>query len=237
MQKPMQAWLARPSSKTLMASPQDQRNSKKNIRLHCGGFLIRRLWPEDATERWASWGSDPEAVETLNTSGRSLSKRDIVDYIKSFDQKTHLLAGIFEKATQTHVGILRLDIDYRLNGALVSLLIGEPAYRNTGVTSQVFIPTLDCAFNTLGLDTVMASVLLRHKALIRFMLKTGWKMEERPRQVKSSSGASMLEVRKFTLTRQDWIAWKSSDLARQVARFSAISPLLQAARRRSGNDS
>jgi RimJ/RimL family protein N-acetyltransferase len=221
-----------------MPSQSDQRLSKKNIRLHCGRFLVRRLWPEDATERWASWGSDPEAVETLNTSGRSLSKNDVVNYIKTFDQITHLLAGIFEKATQTHVGILRLDIDYRSNSGLVNLLIGEPAYRNTGVTSQVFMPTLDCAFNTLGLDTIMASVLLRHKTLIRFMHKTGWRMDDRPRQLKSSSDGTMLEARTFKLTRQDWIAWKESDLARQVARFSAISPLLQAARtRRPGSES
>jgi RimJ/RimL family protein N-acetyltransferase len=212
-----------------MSSPQDQRLSKKTIRLHCGRFLVRTLRPEDATERWASWGSDPEAVETLNTSS-NLSKNDIADYIKRFDQRTHLLTGIFEKATQTLVGIIRVDLDYRLNRALLNLLIGEPAYRNTGVSSQVLIPNMDYGFNTLALDTIVASVLLRHKTLIRFMLKTGWKMDVRPRQIKSNSDATMLEVRTFTLSRQDWIAWKNSDLARQVARFSAISPLLQAAR-------
>jgi RimJ/RimL family protein N-acetyltransferase len=215
-----------------MPPTQDSRLSKKTIRLHCGRFLVRTLRPEDATERWASWGTDPEAVETLNTSGRSLSRDDIVNYIKTFDQRTHLLTGIFDKATQTLVGIFRVDLDYRSNRALLNLFIGEPAYRNTGVTSQVFIPNADYAFNTLALDTIVASVLARHKKLIRFMLKTGWKMDDRPRQIKSNSDATPLEVRTFTLTRQDWVAWKAGDLARQVARFPAISPLLQAARNR-----
>jgi RimJ/RimL family protein N-acetyltransferase len=221
-----------------MSSQQDQRFSKKTIRLHCGRFLVRTLRPEDATERWASWGTDPEAVETLNTSGRTLSKTDVVNYIKGFDQRTHLLSGIFDKTTQTLVGIFRVDLDYRLNRALLNLFIGEPAYRNTGVTSQVFIPNADYGFNTLGLDMVVASVLSRHKTLIRFMRKTGWKMDDRPRQIKSNSDATTLEVRTLTLTRQDWVAWKETDLARQIARFSAIGPLLLAARiRRPESDS
>jgi RimJ/RimL family protein N-acetyltransferase len=213
-----------------MAIQHDPRLSKKTIRLHCGAFLVRTLRVEDANESWANWGSDPEAIETLNTSGRRLSKCDLVKYIRGFDQRTHLLTGIFDKANQMLVGIFRLDIDYQSNHGLVSLFIGEPSYRNTGVTTQIFIPNMDYGFNTLRLDVVVASVLLRNKALIRFMLKTGWKMDSTPRQVRSKSDGVTLEVRRLNITREDWVAWKKCDFAAQVARFPAISTLLKAAR-------
>src|SRR5437899_8240810 len=47
---------------------------KKNVRIQCGKYLIRTLREDDASDRWASWMSDPEAMYLLNSPAQSWTK-------------------------------------------------------------------------------------------------------------------------------------------------------------------
>src|SRR6266508_17202 len=96
--------------------------SKKAVRLDCGDYLVRTVTVEDASDRWGQWMADPEASYMLNAPPQVLKKSDIVSYIKLFDQRSHLLLGIFEKASGKHLGFLRIDIDHELSRFLVSML-------------------------------------------------------------------------------------------------------------------
>src|SRR5206468_2052517 len=98
---------------------------------------------DDASDRWAEWLSDPEAMHMLNSPARRLTKVDVINYIKGFDQRTHLLLGIFERQTWKHVGIETVHINYSTRTFLVNLLIGEPEYRNRGVTNEFRLPFRD----------------------------------------------------------------------------------------------
>jgi RimJ/RimL family protein N-acetyltransferase len=198
-----------------MATSSDPRLSKKGGKFYCGRFMVRALRIQDATDRMTAWLSDPEALETLNLAARQWTKTDIDDYIRGFDQRTHLLAGIFDRSNNMLVGILQLDIDYRVNRAVLNLLIGEPTYRNLGVTTEIFIPALDYGFINYGIDVMVASVLHRHPKPVRYMMKTGWKMEGKG-QLKSAVDGTMLDVQRFTLSRGDWNAWKQTDRAKRI---------------------
>src|ERR1035438_8300851 len=100
------------------------------VYLDCGNYLVRTATAEDASDRWTNWMADPEASYMLNSPAKVMKISDLVSYIKSFDEKSRLLLGIFEKATGKLLGFLRIDIDYSLGRFLVSMLIGEPDYRN-----------------------------------------------------------------------------------------------------------
>jgi len=200
-----------------MGTSSDPRLSKKVGRFYCGRLAVRTLRIQDATDRMTAWLSDPEALEILNVPARRLTKTDIANHIRGFDQRTHLLGGIFDRSNNMLVGILQLDIDYRLNRALVNLLIGEPAYRNLGVTTEIFIPALDYGFINFGIDVMVANVLLRHSTLVRYLMKTGWKMDPKAKgQIKSAVDGTMLDVQTFTLSRSDWNAWKQTDRAKRI---------------------
>ncbi len=200
-----------------MVTSSDPRLAKKGGKFYCGRFMVRALRIQDATDRMTDWLSDPEALEVLNVPARRLTKTDIDNYIRAFDQRTHLLGGIFDRSNNMLVGILQLDIDYRLSRALVNLLIGEPAYRNLGVTTEIFIPALDYGFINYGIDVMVASVLHRHSMLARYLMKTGWKMDPKAKgQIKSAVDGTMLNVQTFTLSRGDWNAWKQTDRAKRV---------------------
>jgi RimJ/RimL family protein N-acetyltransferase len=196
-----------------MPAPRAPKIPKTSVRIDCGKYLIRTVKADDASDRWASWMSDPEATHTLNLAAQTLTKSDIVSYIKKFDQRAHLLLGIFEKASGLHLGIFRIDIDYQYGRFLVFMLIGEPEFRNKGVTNQITVPFRDYFFETLGLNTMMATALARNHAIIHYLLKSGWTLDQKlERNVKSQSDGTMLDLCFFSLTRDAWRAWKQANL-------------------------
>src|SRR6266702_4176909 len=132
----------------MRTAPRNARPPKRMVRFQSGKYSVRTIRREDASDRWASWLSDPWAMHVLNSPRRSLQKSDIIDYIKRFDQRIHCLVGIFERGTRTHIGIIRFDIDYVASESVVSVIIGEPEYRNKGVQADVFMSMLDYLFDT-----------------------------------------------------------------------------------------
>ena len=59
-------------------------------------------------------------------------------------------------------------------------VIGEPEHRNRGATTDVFVPVLDFLFDTVGIERVKASILLRNQLTLRYLLKLGWQKDETP---------------------------------------------------------
>jgi RimJ/RimL family protein N-acetyltransferase len=185
---------------------------KRKVRLDCGKYLVRSVTPDDASERWASWMTDPEASAMLNAPAQVMKKSDIVAYIAGFDQRSRLLLGIFEKATGKLLGFLRIDIDHGSGRFLVSMLIGEPEYRNRGVTNDITVPFRDYFFETLGLTTMLATALSHNRPIIHYLLKSGWVLDQRlARHVKSQADGTMLDLCFFSLTRDAWRDWKKKN--------------------------
>jgi RimJ/RimL family protein N-acetyltransferase len=194
--------------------PKPAKIPKKTVRLDCGKYLVRTVTVDDASDRWGAWMADPEASQLLNARPRILNKSDIAAYIQSFDQHTHLLLGIFEKASGKQLGFLRVDIDPALGRFLVSMLIGEPDYRNKGVTNDITLPFRDYFFETLGLKTMLATALGHNQPIIHYLLKSGWNWDKTiERHVKSTTDDTMLDLCFFSLTRDAWRAWKAANIA------------------------
>ena len=194
---------------------------KKDILIHCGAYLVRTVRPKDASDRWASWMSDPEAAHMLNSPVTKLTKDDIVHYIKHFDQRSRLLLGVFEKTSRLHLGITRLDIDYTSGEALLNILIGEKHYRNKGVASTIAIPCIDYFFKNPNLKAIKASVLARNKIVLHYMLAIGWKLDDGPvRQIRSTSDGSLIGLHTLTLSREAWQSWRGQNagLDKEAAR-------------------
>jgi len=157
--------------------------------------------------------SDPEAMHMLNMPGRIWKKADVVNYIRTFDQQSHLLLGIFDKQNGLHVGIFTVDINYVLGEYLVNLLIGEPDYRNKGVTSGLMFRFREYFFETLGLKVSKASVLARNTAITHYLLKTGWRLEQTVKGgTKSHATGEPLDICLFSLSREAWRDWKKKNL-------------------------
>jgi RimJ/RimL family protein N-acetyltransferase len=183
---------------------------KKDILIQCGQYFVRTAQIKDASERWANWLSDPEAAHMLNVRVVKATKDDVVRYIKSFDQRSHLLLGVFERNSNLHLGITRLDIDYSSGTALLNILIGDKEYRHKGVTSTIAIPCIDYFFRNPNLRAIKASVLARNQIMLNYMLAMGWQSRRgRVRQLRSEADGSMIDALELTLSREAWEAWRA----------------------------
>jgi RimJ/RimL family protein N-acetyltransferase len=186
---------------------------KKTVRIDAGDYYMRTVTADDASDRWAAWMADPEAVVMLNAPVQTLTKAQVADYIGSFDQRTHMLIGIFAAAGDKLLGFLRIDIDPTLGRFLVSMLIGEPQYRNKGVTNAITVPFRDYFFETLGLKVMVATALSHNKPIIHYLIRSGWQLDKTiPGHVKSQSDGAMLDLCFFSQTREAWRTWKKANL-------------------------
>jgi RimJ/RimL family protein N-acetyltransferase len=189
------------------------RNSKlpkQKVRFDCGPYLLRTITVADASDRWAAWMNEPKNLRLLNSAAKFMTKDDVAAYIKQFDQRSHLLIGIFEKHSDLHIGFFRIDIDPRLKRCLV-FLIGDPKYRHSfQFTRERMAPFFAFIFETLGLNMMLATVLAHNRALTGFLLRQGWSLDKTlERNVKSEIDGQMLDLCLFSFSRDAWEGWKS----------------------------
>jgi RimJ/RimL family protein N-acetyltransferase len=193
-------------------SARDAKLPKKKVRIDCGDYYMRTVTVDDASERWGAWMADPEAAHMLNAPAKTLTKAEVATYIGQFDQRTHMLIGIFATAADKLLGFLRVDIDPKLDRFLVSMLIGEPDHRHKGVTNAITVPFRDYFYETLGLKVMLATALSHNQPIIHYLLKTGWHLDKTiPGHVKSTRDGAMLDLCFFSLTREAWRAWKQAN--------------------------
>ena len=197
-----------PIASSIVPSPKPE-IAKKIVRTESANFLIRTLIGADATERWARWMSDAKNARLLNAAPKPMTRADVAHYIDQFDQRTHLLIGLFDKRNDLLVGFYRVDIDPVLNRCLGFMMIGEQRYRHWRVAAELWEPSLDCLFETLGLSMMLSTVLASNRPMVRFLLKSGYSLDKTvPRHVKSNTDGTMLDLCYFSITREAWRAWK-----------------------------
>ena len=186
--------------------PQDNsKNTPANVYIDSGPYLIRTLVEEDASDRWAAWMADPEIRSMLNAAPRTMTRSEIADYIKTFDQRSKLLWGIFDKPTGRHIGFFTVQADYARSQGIVNLLIGEPEFRKHGVLSTIRKQFAEYFFETLGLKNMMATALSRNQIIIDTLIKAGWKVDQILKQhtIAHADGAK-LDLYLMSLSRETW---------------------------------
>jgi RimJ/RimL family protein N-acetyltransferase len=188
------------------------------LRFDCGKYFVRTIKREDASDRWASWLSDPWATRVMNSRAQNLQKSHIADYIKQFDQRSRFLLGIFEKDTRTHVGIIRVDADYVTKQCLVNVFIGEADHRSRGLMSEISVSTFDYVFEETETRKLTASTLARNELIKSYLIGAGWQLDRTHEQIKSTSDGAMLDLCSFSITREGWRAWKETNSAKRILR-------------------
>lgn len=195
-----------------------ERLPKSALWFPCGNVFLRTIKREDASERWAAWLADPWTVNAVNPPRATLGKKEIVDYIRSFDQRAHLLLGIFERHTRRHVGVVRVDIDAERREALVSALIGEAEMRNRGATTFAFEALLNHLFFTLKLARVSASVLERNVVTLGYLAKLGWTRQGEVASTRANDTGETLRAVRVGIDAEGYRASRASALGQRVLR-------------------
>ncbi len=188
-----------------MTSPQAPRSAELSIATD--KYVLRPLVESDASDRWASWMSDPEVLSMLNAPARRMTKADIVKYIGAFDQNAHQLLGLFDRPSGRHIGFFTIDVDGARGHGLVNLLIGEAEFRNHGVLSNVRRQFAEYFFETLGLKTMRATALSHNRIILDTLVKGGWVIEKTlPGHVRAHADGAPLDLCLLSLSRETWRA-------------------------------
>jgi RimJ/RimL family protein N-acetyltransferase len=179
-------------------------------------FVLRLLRPEDATDRWAEWFTSAEVRAALNMPEKSRDRADMVAYINGYDQRNRVLVGAFDKANGLLVCIGSAQIDWQKSNYLISTVVGEAAYRNAGVMTELTPPFRDYFFDNLGLRTSTATALSTNTVIRTFLENTGWTQVNTLRNhIRRHSDGAMVDLCLYLLTREAWSAWKAANLRSQ----------------------
>jgi RimJ/RimL family protein N-acetyltransferase len=176
-------------------------------RIDAGRYFLRTLTETDASPRWGEWLNDAHVRHNLNVPARPMTQAEAAAYVRSFDQRARLLLGVFDRERDMQVGLLTLRIDRAASNVLANLLIGEPDSRNRGVLTTIHDPVAAYVFETVGVRTLVASVLARNTIVLNFLGKNGWVLDHAlTEQVRSHSDGGMLDLCLLSLSRDDWRA-------------------------------
>lgn len=191
--------------------------------IETANFVIRFLKPEDATDRWSAWFESAYVREALNMDDRPRTKADMQAYIAGFDQRNRLLLGVFDKTNNLLVCIGSAQIDWSIGNYLINTVIGEPAYRNTGVMTELTPPFRDYFFDALGLKTSTASALGTNTVIRKFLEDTGWTLAQvLKNHTKSHKDGSMIDLYLYKLTREAWAEWRRAHPELPRAKLSGV---------------
>jgi RimJ/RimL family protein N-acetyltransferase len=92
----------------------------------------------------------------------------------------------------------------------------------------VFVPVLDFLFDTVGIERVKASILLRNQLTLRYLLKLGWQQDETPEvPIKSQADGTPLDRCALRWTRDGYRAFRRTAIgSRILARLASGDRLL-----------
>jgi RimJ/RimL family protein N-acetyltransferase len=179
------------------------------MRLETRRFVVRTVVPADANPRWLSWADDPEVMGPLNVATRKMSIGDLQRYIAGFDQATHCLFGIYDKASGDQVGFYMIDIDPHHRLANFNLVIGDRAWWGKDVVNETRAALLDHVFTKRGVDKAIGQPLARNFPAVFNYRAQGWRLEGIFKAHRTAQdGSGRLDQFAFGLTKDEWLALK-----------------------------
>jgi ribosomal-protein-alanine N-acetyltransferase len=151
-------------------------NLVEAIRIETGRFVLRQLTPSDASERYASWFSDPEVKRYITAASAVPSVDDLREYIAARAGRPDILfLGVHTRDTDTHIGNIKFEpVDRAAGLAMLGIMIGDPAWRGRGAASEVIVGANEWLAANRGIREVVLGVARDNAGAKRAYEKAGF---------------------------------------------------------------
>jgi [ribosomal protein S5]-alanine N-acetyltransferase len=166
-------------------------------------FLVRTLQPEDVTERYLAWFSDPEVARFIAAA----KQRQTLETLRSFiagqlANPASAFLGIFVGPhPRLHIGNIKFEpIDEVTASATVGVLIGEKTWRGKGVFAEVFAATAGLIHRERGARHFWLGVDDANQAALASYRKAGFVTAEPPADIIPEPRAGCTYMR-YSVTR------------------------------------
>lgn len=135
------------------------------------GPLRRELIP-----MYHQWSNDLETSRTLGLTWPSTLEQDTGRYEQRVGNPSEIWFTIYRTDEDRPIGLTWLfEIDHRHSRATFGIILGEGRDRGQGFGTEATRLMLDYAFNALGVNNVMLTVVAFNTAGIRSYEKAGFK--------------------------------------------------------------
>lgn len=144
-------------------------------------FCIRLLKEADVSERYVSWFSENSTLKFITAAQTTQTIETLKSYVRENLANVHsFLLGIFTLNENQHIGNIKFDhIDTKNKAAVMGILIGDPLWRGKSVFEEVFKPSVQYLFSTLGIRDFWLGVHPTNVTAIKAYKKTGF-IEDSP---------------------------------------------------------
>lgn len=151
--------------------------------LDCGPCLVVPFTERHLTPRYVGWLNDPDVVRYSEQRHRRHDLASCEAYAASFAGGEDLFLAIEARDPALgHVGNLTVTIDAPNASADVSVMIGEPAARGTGIGSAAWCATVEWLLGPGRMRRVTAGTMAANTPMLALMRKSAMTIDAvRPR--------------------------------------------------------
>lgn len=166
----------------------------EKVEIYTERFLLREISNEDVSERYLNWLSDLEVKRYIISAPTTKELSDLKQYVhERIGRDDILFLGIFEKSSGLHIGNIKYEpVNSEVGYAIMGVLIGDPAYRGRGVTTEVLKASSKWLKTHRNIRQILLGVSKDNFAAIKAYQKAGFVVVDTPYIQKSLSfGISM----------------------------------------------
>jgi RimJ/RimL family protein N-acetyltransferase len=170
----------------------------------CGKrYYLETLLSKNVTERYVQWVNDHEVNRFLEVRFSKLDKESTKNYVKSFDNKTRFLFGIYTCKKNIHIGNASLNINASHNIAEFGYFVGDKRYWGENAALEACYLLFEFGFNRLGLRKIWGGVYLTNISSIFNHKMMGFTQEGRLRE-HYIDGDTATDVLLFSMHTSEW---------------------------------
>ena len=138
---------------------------------------LKVLKPEDVTQKYVDWFSDPEVVKFSEKKTKKFTLQGQIDYVNSCLKDSNIaLYGVFYD--KLHIGNLHLEgLDSVHKRLELTAVIGDKSYWNKGVSTYALSKLIELATSKYKVHKIFSSVVEGNIGSCRFLEKNNFILE------------------------------------------------------------
>jgi len=177
----------------------------KPMRLATERFLLRTHVPDDASDHWLSWLVDRDVMGPLNAPISEFTLESLKEYIVGFDSSNRFLIGIYERASELHIGFHVVYVNRPHRVANFNVFIGDKDWWGQRVVLETRAMLLDYFFSEQDIEKAIGLPLERNFPAIFNYKAQGWALEGILKgHVLSAIDGTRIDQYQFGMLRDDW---------------------------------